>query len=163
MHILKVWRVKKKEGNLSPEYNAYERVCLIWGFTAQSTLLRSCWASQFTYSHCFWAGLDLISSEPLHVLSPYVHPPVIDRAGMGRAIVPRYPSHYYPLVPVTIVFWTWAQWENSIGVNTCLWLAFHWQLYLFWRFGHNRIRHPIHIEKQIKLLIFMTSDVSVCW
>ena len=56
------------------------------------------------------------------------------------------------------------QWENSKESSHALWLAFLWQLcYLFWRFGHNRIRHPIHIEKQIKLLIFMTLDVSICW
>ena len=32
---------------------------LICSFTVQSTLLRSCWTSQLTYSHFTWTGLDL--------------------------------------------------------------------------------------------------------
>ena len=33
-------------------------------------------------------------------------------AGTGRDIVPRYPSPYYPWVPVTIAFWDCSQLEN---------------------------------------------------
>ena len=35
-------------------------IFFVWGFTAQSTLLTSCPAGQLTYSHRFWAGLDLL-------------------------------------------------------------------------------------------------------
>ena len=40
-------------------------VWLFWGFTAQSTLSMSCRAAQLTYSHCSWAGLDLLSGLPV--------------------------------------------------------------------------------------------------
>ena len=48
-------------------YNEDMFVCLrfVWGFTAQSVLLRSCWASQLIYSHCSWAVLGLLSGEPV--------------------------------------------------------------------------------------------------
>ena len=34
------------------------------------------------------------------------------RAGMGRDFVPRYPSPYYPLIPVTIALQACPQIEN---------------------------------------------------
>ena len=42
---------------------------------------------------------------------------VWSRAWMGRDFVPGYLSPYYPRVPVTIVFWTCAQSENSLRVS----------------------------------------------
>ena len=50
-------------------------VCLfVWSFTAQSTLLRSCYAGQLTYSHFSWAGL-----EPTQLTSISAHSsPVTD-------------------------------------------------------------------------------------
>ena len=35
--------------------------CLfVLSFTAQSTLIRSCWAGELTFSHCFLAGFNLL-------------------------------------------------------------------------------------------------------
>ena len=45
---------------------------LVWSFTTPSTLLRSCWACQLTYSLFSWAGLNQspVNQYLVHILLP---------------------------------------------------------------------------------------------
>lgn len=52
-------------------------VCLCCGIMTQVNLLMSCQASQLTYSHCSWEGLDLISYL-VHMYKEHRHVPETD-------------------------------------------------------------------------------------